>query len=292
MNINSNYKAWSLEHRVMVDILALDFENNLLKCAINNFSPRWEAMDNFIILKPVGLSDKNGKEVREGDIDSDGFVVTYLADLHFGLGMNAGWYLQRDDFESWTELECSEDLEIIGNIFETPEKAINNNRTDYVSQILGFSPKIDKGGDSKSLKNSSSFSKSMSNVKIYTALQMFNLSWRDYTGRAKLNLDQCIYNIDSSIFGADFSPNEPLDNLLEKYLKLACNELALDYSESSHFVNTYCTKVAEIRLADLGICPYNYYNEEFNELENLTKYKSEHYDITSQYVKDRSGYVS
>jgi len=43
-----------------------------------------------------------------------------------GLGMNAGWYLQRNDFESWVELESMSkengyNHEIIGNIYENPE---------------------------------------------------------------------------------------------------------------------------------------------------------------------------
>lgn len=87
--------------------------------------------DRFILMRNVGFNDKNNKEIYEGDIDSSGCVVTYLANLNSGLGMNAGWYLQRDNFESWSELECNNDIEIIGNIFENPEKAINNCNTDY-----------------------------------------------------------------------------------------------------------------------------------------------------------------
>ena len=38
--------------------------------------------------------------------------------------MNCGWYLQRNDFESWVELKCdSVEIEIVGNIFETPKLA-------------------------------------------------------------------------------------------------------------------------------------------------------------------------
>jgi hypothetical protein len=90
------------------------------------------------VMQYVGFRDSkrnkdfpNGQEIYEGDIDQYGYVVTYAGDLESNLGMNAGWYLQRDNFESWSELECNEDIEIIGNIFETPEKAINNCNTDY-----------------------------------------------------------------------------------------------------------------------------------------------------------------
>lgn len=35
--------------------------------------------------------------------------------------MNAGWYIQRDNFESWMELENCEVHNIIGNIHDNPE---------------------------------------------------------------------------------------------------------------------------------------------------------------------------
>lgn len=87
------------------------------------------------VMQYVGFTDKHGRKIYEGDIDKFGYVVTYLADLNAGLGMNAGWYLQRDNFESWSELECDEDIEIIGNIFENPELAINNCNTDYFANF-------------------------------------------------------------------------------------------------------------------------------------------------------------
>jgi len=70
----------------------------------------------------TGLHDKNGKEIYEGDIIS-GFVVTYCADSKEGLGMQSGWYIQRDNFESWEPLDsrCNENgdnWEVIGNIHE------------------------------------------------------------------------------------------------------------------------------------------------------------------------------
>lgn len=69
----------------------------------------------------VGFCDKNGKKIFGGDIlDTPRWVVTYLANLNAGLHMNAGWYTQRDDFESWCELECERDHVVLGNVWDNP----------------------------------------------------------------------------------------------------------------------------------------------------------------------------
>ena len=71
----------------------------------------------------TGLKDKNGKKIYEGDIDNYGYLVTYVADIKESLGMHCGWYLQRNNFESWCELICNNNIEIIGNIYDNPELA-------------------------------------------------------------------------------------------------------------------------------------------------------------------------
>ena len=70
----------------------------------------------------TGLVDKNGVKIFEGDVlDTPRWIVTYLANVNRGYGMNAGWYIQRDNFESWEELECANDHEVLGNIHDNPE---------------------------------------------------------------------------------------------------------------------------------------------------------------------------
>lgn len=70
----------------------------------------------------TGLYDKNGKKIFEGDIlDLPRWVVTYCADVNESLGMNAGWYIQRDNFESWAELENTSVHTVLGNIYDNPE---------------------------------------------------------------------------------------------------------------------------------------------------------------------------
>lgn len=85
-------------------------------------SLRMEAVDPDTIGQYTGLQDKNGVKIFEGDIlDYPRWVVTYLANTSDGLGMNAGWYIQRDNFESWIELSNTPDHVVLGNIHDNPE---------------------------------------------------------------------------------------------------------------------------------------------------------------------------
>lgn len=88
-----------------------------------------EANSEYIVIedwKPVhpesvgqytGMKDVNGVEIYEGDIDEYGYIVAYVDGSDGGdLGMEIGFQLQRDNFESWSKMVFGEAVKIIGNI--------------------------------------------------------------------------------------------------------------------------------------------------------------------------------
>ncbi len=66
----------------------------------------------------TGLTDKNGKEIYEGDILSEnGYLFTVVYDTNW-----AKFRLQHDKKAiQYPEWNRGIEMEIIGNIFETPE---------------------------------------------------------------------------------------------------------------------------------------------------------------------------
>ena len=70
----------------------------------------------------TGAFDKNGTRIFEDDvIDIPGWVVTYSTGMKCYSGTQAGWYIQRDNWESWSELMDKNEVIVIGNVHDNPE---------------------------------------------------------------------------------------------------------------------------------------------------------------------------
>lgn len=121
MNREIKFKAWNIKEKVMIDLykatpLALDANLNMDGIFIP-FSER------FIVMQYIGLKDKNGVEIYEGDFITDGtklnnktyfWTVVYCIDRFCTID-----YKNRKRPFSITK-SFWERSEIIGNIYENP----------------------------------------------------------------------------------------------------------------------------------------------------------------------------
>jgi uncharacterized phage protein (TIGR01671 family) len=70
----------------------------------------------------TGALDADGTRIFEGDIvDTPRWVVSYSTGMKCFSGMQVGWYIQRDNWESWSELIDTDKVTVIGNIHDNPE---------------------------------------------------------------------------------------------------------------------------------------------------------------------------
>jgi hypothetical protein len=79
-------------------------------------------VDTKTICEFTGALTGNGTMIFEGDIiDIPGWVVTYSDGMNCCYGLQVGWYIQRDNWESYMELQNTDQFVVIGNIHDSKE---------------------------------------------------------------------------------------------------------------------------------------------------------------------------
>ena len=111
--MNIKFNAWDKFEKRMIlwDDMIKDKESEKLIPEILLNSER------YIPLLFTGVVLENGDEVFHKDI-LDNLVVSYAGNMQECLGMETGWYLERDNFESYTPLVCGDYYKKQGNIYE------------------------------------------------------------------------------------------------------------------------------------------------------------------------------
>lgn len=124
------YRAWDKEFKEMVQVDALVFEEQLIKATYKNGNVVKEDLKNYVLMQSTGLTDKNGKEIFEGDIlsiETDEENVKVKLEVSWD-SKHALFVFESKKYNAKEALgELFEDnsypFEIIGNVWEDPELA-------------------------------------------------------------------------------------------------------------------------------------------------------------------------
>lgn len=125
------YRAWNKATKVMYevdDIMSIDFGKSEISVKTLFFEQtnRYN-FDDIVLMQSTGLTDKNGKEIFEGDIVNvtDGDERTDVPDC--GIGTICGldeifmWYIDGQVHNGLFDISQEYYIEVIGNIYENQE---------------------------------------------------------------------------------------------------------------------------------------------------------------------------
>ena len=136
------FRAWDKKERIMGFVTRLVFNKNThsfcnARFYKNNkikddgfYFGQEDGSDNIVLMQYIGLKDKNGREIYEGDLctDKDNIVQIVWSENHqWGCKIvKTNYILQKYlTFPLWQWDRCEKngnrDLEVIGNIYENPE---------------------------------------------------------------------------------------------------------------------------------------------------------------------------
>nr|UWI36351.1 MAG: YopX protein [Bacteriophage sp.] len=118
------YRAWDKDFKTMYeadDIVYIDFEEKQI-CVKTLFFERTNCYDfnDIVLMHSTGFTDKDGKEIFEGDIvDSEGGFTTGVVEFRSDLGMFVSTLIKYNNFEQLCNAHGL--VKVIGNIYENPE---------------------------------------------------------------------------------------------------------------------------------------------------------------------------
>lgn len=115
------FRAWDKEFKEMVQVDALVFEEQIIKATYKNGNVVKEDLKNYVLMQSTGLTDKNGKEIFEGDVVKMAKNV-YSEPTCYEVVRHRGGAYRLDSKQYGCELWLRHtDCEIAGNIYKNPE---------------------------------------------------------------------------------------------------------------------------------------------------------------------------
>lgn len=122
------FRAWDKEFKEMVQVDALVFDEQIIKATYKNGSVVKEDLKNYVLMQSTGLTDKNGKEIFEGDILS---IETDKENVKVEVSWDSKHALLVFESKKYNAKEALGELfednpypfKIIGNVWENPELA-------------------------------------------------------------------------------------------------------------------------------------------------------------------------
>nr|DAJ93902.1 MAG TPA: YopX protein [Caudoviricetes sp.] len=123
------YRMWNRITSKLYHVTGLYFDSKEVQYTDEFGILRFIKFENTILMQSTGLKDKNGKEIFEGDIVTDGDVtsdIKYHQTLGFymigeyGFSVPFGQGVDVEYFEEFAD-HVSKTFEVVGNVYENPE---------------------------------------------------------------------------------------------------------------------------------------------------------------------------
>lgn len=113
------FRAWEKNMKEMINVDSIDFERKII-----NKEFVWRMLSEVVLMQYIGLKDKKGVEIFEGDIVEDYnrnlFTVEYNMFCSFML-------YPLKNREKFLAIYPTIELKVVGNIFENPELLLEEN---------------------------------------------------------------------------------------------------------------------------------------------------------------------